>query len=102
MSLHKILLNKPTTKMGVVTGVIEEHAITIIVQVYCVACCQSQGGAQGNDIPTSRSTLISISTTKSGVVYLKINVQKSGRVIFKSREIKMVNPRYWNSEDPRY
>jgi len=75
-SLHKILLNKPTTKVGVVTGVIEEHAITIIVQLYCVACCQSQGGAQGNDIPTSRSTLISISTTKSGAVYLKINVQK--------------------------
>ncbi len=92
ISLHQIFLHQPTAEVGAVTVVIVENAIGF-VQVNSVAFSQSQGGAQGNDIPTPRSRLGSMSNTNTDVVYLKINVQISGRVRFNSREIEMVNPR---------
>ncbi len=92
--------NQPTSKAGVVIKWIQEHAITQ-EQIHCVACSQSQGSAQENDIPTTRSRLFSISNTNIDSVYLKINLQILG-IIFKGRKIKMVNPRDWSREDPRF
>ena len=39
--------------------------------------------------------------TNISAVYLKMNEQPTGRWVFKSREIKMINPRDGNREDPR-
>ncbi len=104
ISLHQILLDQPTAKVGVVTAAIEFRAIeehaSVIEQVNSVACCQSQGSAQGNGLVT-RSRLLSKSTSNSVAVYLKIHVNIIGRLIFNSREIEMVNPRDWDCEDPR-
>ncbi len=104
INLHKILFDEPPAKMGVVTGVNEigEDA-TPIIQEDSVASCQSQGGTQGNGFVTPRSTtLIRPSITNIDVVYLKPNVQKSGKRRFDSREIKMVYSRHGGSEDSRF
>ena len=55
-SLDQFLLYQPSREVGVVIPVIEERA-TVYEQVNSVACCQSQGGDQGNGIVTPRSRL---------------------------------------------
>ena len=101
ISLHQFLLHQPAAEVGKVIAFIVEHAITEIEQVNSVAFSQSQGGAQGNDIETPRNFRIRIIRTNNDAVYLKINPQISGRVRFKSREVEMVNPRWWSREDSR-
>lgn len=101
-SLHQILLDEPTGEVSEVTvSAIEKRAISSIEQIHCVACSQSEGGAQGNTIPTSASRLASSSNTNIFAVYLKIDLQILGIVFFNSGELKMINSRYWNREDPR-
>ncbi len=97
ISLHQFLLHQPPAEVGKVIAVFVKNA-TVIEQINSVAFSQSQGGAQGNSIVGLRNfrfrkSLGSISSTKNGAVYLKINVQISGRGMFNSREIEMVNPR---------
>ena len=79
ISLHQILPHQPTAKVGqLVNYVIGENATTQIKQIHSVACCQSQGGAQGHSMALHcniGTSLGSISSANTGTVYLKTKVE---------------------------
>jgi len=87
--------------VDVVIDIVEDIAPDID-QVNSVACCQSQGGTQGNDIKTPiGGLLVTMRRTNNCAVYLKRNLQRMGVIRFQSREVKILNPRDWNREDFR-
>jgi len=97
ISLHQVLFNEPPTKVGKVIEVIDQRAKA--QQVNFIAWCQSQGSAQRNDIPSTRSRCCSNRSTNIGAVYLKKNVQKSGSGLFNSGKLKVVDSRDWDCKD---
>jgi len=86
--------------MGVVIAVIVEHQTIEIEQFNCVACRQSQGGGQRNGCVYLNFRYCGPSQTNIDAVNLKKNVQTRAGFFFNSGEFEMINPRYWNSEDP--